>query len=121
MKMNLIDYQRYKYYKYEHKFLYCKSCEKICSMKYFGFFLSRCSCSSCHISNHKFIVYLNEGESKNNRSHHYNYYSYNHSYNKYYSFNNENNNRIFIESYHKVYHFLKNCFETFKRIIRHRS
>ena len=117
MKMNLIDYDKDKNYnKYEHKYAFCKSCEKICRMK-FTFFLSRrCSCFSCHISNHKFIDYHNDQKSKNNRPYLYNYYSYYNEYNNYYSYNNEYNDRIFIESYHKVYHFLKNCFETFKRI-----
>ena len=115
MKMNLIDYDKDKnYYNYEHKFLFCKSCEKICCMKFKFFLIRRSLCCSCHISNHKFIDYHNDQKSKNNRPYHY--YSYYNEYNNYYSYNNEYNDRIFIKSYHKVYHFLKNCFETFKRI-----
>ena len=107
MKMNLIDYDKDKNYnKYEHKYAFCKNCEEICFKRIVFFFRGRSFCCSCHISNHKFIDYHNAQKSKNNRPYHYNYYSY---YNEY-------NDRIFIESYHKVYHFLKNCFETFKRI-----
>ena len=117
MKMNLIDYDKDKNYdKYEHKYAFCKNCEKICLTKIIFFLRRRSFCCSCHISNHKFIDYHNDQKSKNNRPYHYNYYLYYNEYNNYYSYNNEYNDRIFIESYHKVYHFLKNCFETFKRI-----
>ena len=108
MKMNLIDYDKDKNYNnYKHKYTFCKNCEKICFVKFTIFFDHCLSCTyySCDITNHKFIVYHNEKESKNNRH----YYNYN-------STNNEYNDKIFIESYHKIYHFLKNCFETLKRI-----
>jgi hypothetical protein len=107
MKMNLIDYDKDKNYdKYEHKYAFCKNCEKMCLTEFVFFWGRRTFCCSCRISNHKFIDYHNDQKSKNNRPYHY----------KYYSYNNEYNDRIFIKSYHKVYNFLKNCFETFKRI-----
>ena len=117
MKMNLIDYDKDKNYdKYEHKYAFCKNCEKMCLTEFVFFLGRRRFCCSYRISNHKFIDYHNDQKSKNNRPYHYNYYSYYNEYNNYYSYNNEYNDRIFIKSYHKVYNFLKNCFETFKRI-----